>query len=186
MTIAYRNVEVTLLGSRYCLAWESFNNKARFHVWLERRDNGDLVIERGIGHPPATLYKNPPRHVDRHSPEHFRTRKLHADAAKNADMITAVMLYAKEHRLFEGADATVEEKAAAEHVAREQAIAATLVHNAAPKLFAALDAIYNQSHPRADYLGGPTTHYVVPKHLINAAREALEEAKGKIAIEIKI
>jgi len=49
---------------------------------------------------------------------------------------------------------------------------------AAPDLLAALRAIVNKAHPRADYLNGDATHYIGPKELVDAARAAIAKAEG--------
>jgi len=49
---------------------------------------------------------------------------------------------------------------------------------AAPDLLAALQAIVNKAHPRADYLNGDATHYIGPKELVDAARAAIAKAEG--------
>jgi hypothetical protein len=49
---------------------------------------------------------------------------------------------------------------------------------AAPDLLAALSAIFNQSHPRAAYVGGKAKDYIVSKDLVDAARAAIAKATG--------
>jgi len=61
---------------------------------------------------------------------------------------------------------------------REKLRADKRLRDAAPDLLAALQAIVNKAHPRADYLNGEATHYIGPKNLVDAARAAIAKAEG--------
>jgi hypothetical protein len=120
---------------------------ARYHVWIDvnTRAIDGTITDRSK----ATLYKNPPLGVKHGSPEDFRTRQLNASSAHSTAIIDAMFAAMDRDGLKAKADQARADEIAAKEREHQERVAAAMIDEAAPQLFAACQVVALTPHIRA-------------------------------------